>query len=121
MAYPVGLPTRDVSFGKAVVFESGTPLAMKVTVKASRSLVHRPTGTPLVATTTVFISDAEGSGSLELPVTDSPDMGLGDGTPIVLGPNEVTHTYTATIDYTTALGVSVSKVTKGPFTIPSSA
>lgn len=115
MAYPVGLPTKMVSFGSAVVMESGTPLDMTVTIKASRNLVHRPTGTPLVTAQTVFVSSG-GSGTLELPVCDSPDMGLGNGVAIVVGAGQVTHTYTATIRYlngTTAVGT----VTVGPFAL----
>ena len=124
MAYPEGLPTKTVSFGQAVVLESGMPLAMRVTIKASRTLIYRPTGSPLVSTTTLFTSTEDGSRTLQLPITDSPDMGTGNGQSIVLGPNEVTHTYTAVIDYLTSDGsrpvAGIPTVNVGPFSLPSS-
>lgn len=118
MAYPVGLPVRGVSFGSAVVLESGTALDMSVTIKASRSLVHRPTGSPLVTAQTAFLSSGDGYGVLELPICNSPDMALGStGAPITLTTGQVTHTYTATIRYLTPEGTTVGTVTKGPFTL----
>lgn len=118
MAYPVGLPVRNVSFGSAVVMESGTPVDMSVTIRASRTLIHRPSGTPLVAASTSFLSGAGGSGLITLPVCDSPDMGLGNGTAITLGTNQLTHTYTATIRYLSGTTV-LSTITVGPFAIRS--
>lgn len=97
--YPAGLQTRNVTFGTAVVLESGQQLDMRVTIRASRTLVYRPTGTPLVSVTTAFISASEGAGSIMLPVCDSPDMGTGNGMALVLAPGNVTHTYSASIEY----------------------
>lgn len=100
MPYPDGLETRQVSFGRAVVIESGATLGMRVSVKASRTLVHRPSGQPLLNIETVFVTDeASGNGTLELPVCDSPDMGLGNGTSIDVSDGKVTHTYSARIQY----------------------
>lgn len=99
MAFPVGLQTKEVSFGQAVVLESGAPLAMRVSVKASRQLVHRPSGQPLVSVETLFSSAGAGDGVLELPVCDSPDIGFGDGRAVDLSGGKVTHTYTAKIRY----------------------
>lgn len=121
MSWPIGMPLRSVSFGQAVVFESGMPLAMRVTIKASRTLVHRPSGSPLVSVSTVFTSDLDGQRVLSLPVCDSPDMGTGNGAAIALGPNQVTHTYTATVEYldpdTMARVPSVAPRTIGPFAV----
>lgn len=119
MAYPVGLPIRNVSFGSAVVMESGNPLDMSVTIRASRTLVHRPSGTPLVAAQTVFLSGSDGSGMIPLPVCDSPNMGLGNGTAITLGANQLTHTYTATVRYLSGETI-VSTATIGPFAVRTS-
>lgn len=122
MAYPQGLETRNVTFGKAVVLESGQQLDMRVTIKASRSLVHRPTGSPLITTSSLFISAYDGDGSIMLPVCDSQEMGTGNGMSLVLGPGEVTHTYTATIEYLdpTDHRKTVSTTTRKDFVVLSS-
>ncbi len=122
MPYPAGLITRDVSFGQAVVLESGSPLIMRVTIEASRSLLHRPTGSPLVSTMTFFQSGDLGSRTLSLPVTDSEDMGLGNGQPIALNPGEATHLYTATMEYLDAATMKPLPGEQprvvGPFALP---
>ena len=123
MNYPSGLATKQVSFGQAVTLESGSPIPMRVTVKASRTLIHRPSGSPLVSAPTLFTSDVEGERILNLPTCDSDDMGLGNGVPIVLLPGQVTHTYTATIEYlnpvTGAPVTGTTPRTVGPFVITS--
>ncbi len=124
MAYPESLPVRSVSFGQAVALEGGSPIAMRVTIKASRTLVHRPSGTPLVSVQTVFRTADTGDRTVPLPVTDSDEMGLGNGQPIVLETGEVTHLYTATIEYLdpeTLKNLSgVPSRVVGPFALPSS-
>lgn len=119
MAYPVGLSTKDVSFGSAAVIESGSPVGMQVTIKASRNLLYRPTGSPLLTRSTQFVSAEDGNGTISLPVCDSPNMGTGNGASIVLGPGEVTHTYTATIRYFIG-GETLGSITRGPFVLLSS-
>lgn len=131
--YPSGLPTRKVAFGKAVAMEAGLPLTVTLTIVASRSLYHEPSGTPLVAITTKFTSETPGSAwTVELPVTDSDDMRLLDGGTVVLEPGQQTHTYSATMtvsapDATAAGGITtslprreVSRQVIGPFALPSS-
>lgn len=39
MAFPVDIPTRTVTLGGAAALESGAPLILAVTVRASRSLI----------------------------------------------------------------------------------
>ncbi len=122
MPYPAGLPTRDVSFGQAFSIEGGALLAMRVTIEASRDLIHRPTGSPLIAVETAILSDVSGNRTITLPITDSGDMGTGDGQPIALEPGEVTHFYTGKVEYLDAdthrplKGVAARQI--GPFVVP---
>lgn len=122
MSYPANLPTKQVSFGSAVVLEGGAPLAMRVTISASRSLVHRPSGSPLIRVSTQFSSTGAGSGQVELPICDAPNMGIGDGTTIVLdAEHPVTHLYSALITYyaddTFRTAILGSTRTVGPFAL----
>jgi len=109
MAWPAGLATKGVSLGDAVILEAGLPLTMRVTVRASRSLVHLPSGDPLLAVPTIFTQDAVVHDHvITLPVCDSPDMATLEGAPIILGVDEVTHTYRLTVEYLDASGERAS-------------
>jgi len=125
MSYPVGLATKQVSFGQAVVMESGVALGMRVTITASRSLVYRPTGQPLVQQSTMFTADQPaGTRILTLPICDSTDMGTGNGQAISITGDQVTHTYMARIEYLsptggTLPGASGSRLV-GPFVLRTS-
>ncbi len=123
MNYPAGLPVRAVSFGQAFSLEGGTLLAMKVTIQASRSLLHLPTGSPLIAAKAFFLSDVSGNQVISLPVTDSANMALAStAQPIALEPGQHTHYYTAKIEFLNAdtqkplQGVAPREV--GMFTLP---
>lgn len=97
--FPVGLPTREVSFGQAVILESGAPLAMRVQVKASRSLVHTPSGQPLVSVDTILKTRSAGEGVVKLPVCDAFGMSSIDGTIIDISTGGITHSYDVEISY----------------------
>lgn len=108
MSWPAGLPLGSVDLGSAVVTQNGAPLTMRVTIdvllapsSGAKTLVYRPTGTPLVGVTTIFhADDDEATHTIPLPLCDSPDVGYGNGMDIVLDPeHEFTHVYRATIDY----------------------
>jgi len=100
----------SVDFGAAVIMQNGSPLAMTVQIDVvlapdapSPLIVYRPTGQPLPGISTVFDTDPDTyTHVMPLPLCDCPDMGYGDGSTIILTPEDpYTHFYQATINYLT--------------------
>lgn len=117
MTYPPSIPKRLVTFGPAFVLEDGSVVAMEVTVKASRSLVWRQTGSPLITVAKTFTGPAGTEASLELPATDQPGWGDGNGGVIDVSGDQQTHLYTASIRYLHQ-GSTLGSVQVGPFALP---
>jgi hypothetical protein len=117
MAFPAGVKTRNVSFGSAVFMETGELIEMRVTIKASRSLLWLSTGTPVVNLGANFIATDSLEKVFPLPVTDQTGWGDGIGGAISVANGAQTHTYTATVEYYVS-GVSRGKVIVGPFALP---
>lgn len=117
MNYPASIPLRQLTFGPAFVMENGDLVAMRVTIKASRSLVWRETGSPLISVSKSFSGAAGVEASFMLPATDQEGWSDGAGSIIDVSAGQQTHLYTATIAYT-ADGSSLGTVTVGPFALP---
>lgn len=119
MPYPAGVVTRPVSFGGAFATETGDPVEMRVTIRASRSMVWMPTGSPVVALGADFIATDGSETTINLPVTDQEGWGDGTGGSIpVGGPNNYhSHSYTATVGYYKN-GIERNRTTIGPFVLP---
>lgn len=117
MSIPVFIPKRTVSFGPAYTIETGLTVTMDVTVKASRSLVWRPEGSPFLSLAATFAASAGAEASIELPVTDAVGWGDGAGGVIDVSDGKHSHTYTATIEYR-AEGKVLGTTTVGPFVLP---
>lgn len=117
MPFPVGVTVRPVSFGPAVILEDGTALDMKVTIRASRSLVWN--GAPMVAGGTTTLTSDQLEHTISLPVTDEDGYTDGGGNAISVADGAQTHYYTATIVYQyPSTGPSAGKQIGGAVNIP---
>jgi hypothetical protein len=117
MSYPVGITLRALTFGPAFIMEDGSVVGMSVAIKATRSLVWRATGSPLLTVSKSFAAAEGMEGSFLLPVTDQVGWGDGKGGVIDVSGGKHSHLYTATITYTYA-GGSIGTVVVGPFALP---
>ena len=109
MSLPAGVLTRPVRFAGAVT-HSGDPLAVRVTIEPSHTIIHAESGTAL--THIVMDNEADpGTGLLfDLPVTDQPGF-------IDTAGNSFTGwSYTARIEQVDTTGKSKHLVKK--FSIP---
>lgn len=116
MAYPPGVRTRQISFGSAITVETAENVEMRVNVRASRSLVWRATGTPVINLGASFTSDEGFEQVLALPVTDQEGWSDGQGGAVQVGDGRHSHSYIAVVEYYYA-GISRAKATLGPFVL----
>lgn len=118
MALPASLPTRRVSFGAAVIFEDGTPLAMTIEISASTSLVWGPTGTPLISYTRSWVGTVGTERVMPLPVTDVVGYRTTMGEAVDVSDGKQSHSYSGRISY--RLGnAEIKRAEFGPFILPS--
>lgn len=121
MPFPEGIPTRQVSIGKAFILEEGTPLRLRVTVAASRSLVRDVSGDRFEARGVSQVVNAGQPVLLELPVTDAPgwrDAATQNLIDVETVPDSFTHTYTARVEVLRESTVLGRPFNLGPFLVP---
>lgn len=118
MAFPTGLPTRQVSFGSAVILEDGTPLRMVVEIQADRSLTWKPTGQPLVSYGRTFSAEEGTERTMPLPVTDAEGYVNPDTRqPVDVSDGKQSHSYSGRVVY--YLGIKeIKRASFGPFVLP---
>lgn len=119
MAWPASVITREISFGKAVVLETGQDLSLRVSTRASRSLVSLAEGFRMEALVAAFETSEPGDEIVfPLPVTNQPgwaDAATRQG--IEVGEDEHSHLYTTTL--TIYSGSSqIRQYTIGPYPVP---
>lgn len=119
MAWPASVITREITFGKAVILETGDDLSLRTVTRASRSLVSIDEGfrmESLVAQNET--SDPGEQISFLLPVTNQPGwMDPVLRMAIEVGPEEHSHLYTTTL--TVYNGSSqVRQYVIGPYPLP---
>ena len=117
MAYPPGVRTRTVTFGAAISVETADVIEMRVNIKSSRSLVWTATGTPVINLGGDFRSKDGFEHSTQLPVTDQPGWGDGQGGVIDVSANRHSHSYIATVEYYHR-DIRRASATIGPFVLP---
>lgn len=117
MTFPDYIPTRTVTAGKAFALETAAPLPVKISVRASRSLIWGATGYRFEAVGAAATGEGFDEASLELPVTDL--NGWRDAnTRAEIEISEEgfqTHSHTYSADVT--VGSKTYKI--GPFVLPS--
>ncbi len=72
MPYPNYVVTRTVSVGGAAVLESAEPLRIRLTITASKSLIHAESGYRFQSLRFVTTSEAGTDAVAVLPTTDMP-------------------------------------------------
>jgi hypothetical protein len=122
--YPSYIPVRTVTLGGAMGLETASPLRVKTTIRASRSLVWDETGYRFERVGFDGVSEPGQEIALLLPRTNS--QGWRDPvTNTLIGITRVdqfTHTYTAEVSFLDATGVARGQaISIGPFTVPGGA
>lgn len=119
MAWPGSVITRSISFGKAVVLETGADLSLRVVTKASRALVSRTEGFRMETLTySVEVSAAGEEIVMDLPITNQAGwLDATTRTPIEVGPNQHSHLYSSTLTIFRD-GSEVARYEFGPYPIP---
>lgn len=124
MAFPEYVPVRAVSVGGAMVIESSDLIRIRVTIKASKSLVWDATGYRFEKRQAGVIATSElGSEvTISLPRTDVAgwrDPAL-NAIIDVSAEGSYTHRYTALVEFLDAnlKSLGISPVTLGPFVVP---
>lgn len=123
MPFPTDVTTRPVSVGGAMVLESSGLLALRVLIRASRSLVRESTGFRFEKLGVTTQGQPGGEVIINLPVTDQAgwkDPALNAIIDVSV-PNSYTHQYTAEVYFTDADGnsVGIAPIELGPFVVPS--
>lgn len=120
MVWPASVQTRLISFGKAVVLETGADLSLRVVTKASRSLVSRAEGFRMETLShSAEVSNPGESITFLLPITNQAGwLDARTRQPITVGPNQHTHLYT-TVMTIYRDGTTVATYEIGPYPIPS--
>ena len=119
MAWPSSVITRQLSFGKAVVLETGDDLSLRVVTKASRSLVSQANGFRMEKLSASFETTEVGGVILfTLPVTNQAGwLDAESRLPIAVGPDKHSHLYETTL--TIYRGTStVASYNIGPYPVP---
>ena len=119
MAWPSSVITRQLSFGKAVVLETGDDLSLRVVTKASRSLVSQAEGFRMEKLSASF-ETAEVGGEVVFPLPVTNQAGWLDAEtrlPISVGGEEHSHLYTTRL--TLFIGsTQVADYEIGPYPVP---
>lgn len=122
MVWPASVITRSISFGKAVILETGADLSLRVTTRASRSLVSIAEGFRMETMSASFETAEAGEEILfPLPVTNQP--GWADAATrmaILVGPDEHSHLYTTTLTIYSGQTL-VRTYNVGPYPVPQGA
>lgn len=119
MAWPASVITRQISFGKAVVLETGDDLSLRVVTKATRSLISLAEGYRMESLTTTYEAGTPGSDVIMLlPVTNQSGwLDAETREPIVVGPDQHSHLYNSVLTIfkgTAAIG----SYDIGPYPLP---
>lgn len=120
MAYPTGVKTRMVSFGGAATVEAGTPLDIRISTVASRSLIWVAEGYRLESLAASYQSALEGDEILfEVPTTDQSGwLDAETRQAIIVEPGQASHLYTTTLDIYQSGGSKLRTYTVGPYAVP---
>lgn len=120
MVWPASVVTRQISFGKAVILETGEDLSVRLSTRANRSLISQVEGYRMESVVASFNSSTPGEViTFPLPVTNQAGwLDADTRMPIEVGPNKHTHLYTTTL--TIFKGSStIAEYVIGPYPMPS--
>lgn len=122
MTWPATVITRYVSFGKAVILETGTDLSLRAVTRASRSLVSMAEGFRM-ETQSASVETAEPGEEITflLPVTNQPGWAdAATGMALEVGGDRHSHLYTTTLTiYSGSTMVRTYQI--GPYPVPQGA
>lgn len=119
MVWPASVITRNISFGKAVVLETGDDLELTVATKSTRSLISSTEGYLMESMMAVFVTGFAGDEVVfPLPVTNQPGwMDPETREILVVGPEVHSHLYLTTLTVRLAQQ-TIKQYTIGPYPLP---
>ncbi|HWU31993.1 MAG TPA: hypothetical protein VN108_03910, partial [Marmoricola sp.] len=121
MAWPASVVTRKISFGSAVVLETGEDLSLTVATKANRALVSMGQGFRMESYIFTMTSGVAEEVVFDLPVTNQTGwMDAETRQPLTVGADVHSHLYTTTLTIKRG-GEVLKSYTVGPYALPQGA